>query len=80
MKDFIKFVLKQKKPKTAIYGVVNKKTNIELGEIKWYGAWRKYCFFPDGNTVFDTICLAQINDFIEDLMYRKREKDESHTY
>ena len=35
-----------------------------LGEVKFSGAWRKYCFFPHGSTQFDNTCLLEIADFI----------------
>lgn len=35
-----------------------------LGHIYWYGSWRKYCFFPEGNTVFDDRCHKQIDIFM----------------
>lgn len=42
-----------------------------LGRIKWYGAWRKYCFFPHNGTissytVFEWQCLRDIAQFCED--------------
>ena len=35
-----------------------------LGHIAWYGSWRKYCFFPEGGTVFDDRCHKQIDMFM----------------
>ena len=48
-----------------------------LGVIKWYGSWRKYCFYTlRMETVFDTSCLADIQDFLNQLMQeRKGEKE-----
>ncbi len=37
-----------------------------LGEVKWFGQWRKYCFFPLGDTVYEETCLGEISQFIED--------------
>lgn len=36
-----------------------------LGEIKWFGRWRKYVFFPGADTLFEEICLREIALFIE---------------
>jgi len=36
-----------------------------LGEIRWYAPWRKYCFYPQSETVFDKGCLRDIADFCE---------------
>jgi hypothetical protein len=35
-----------------------------LAEIKWFPRWRKYCFFPIGDTVFEEKCLGDIAEFI----------------
>lgn len=34
-----------------------------LGEIKWWTAWRRYCFFPREDTVYDAIWLTEIAAF-----------------
>lgn len=34
-----------------------------LGFVKWFSQWRKYCFFPNQDTVFDNACLGEIADF-----------------
>lgn len=36
-----------------------------LGMVKWFGRWTKYTFTPDGNSVFESTCLREIADFIE---------------
>lgn len=33
---------------------------IPLGEIRWFGQWRKYTFFPNYATCFDSHCLIEI--------------------
>lgn len=74
-KEFIRFDLIEKKPKTSIFAVVNIKFGNRLGIIKWYPSWRKYCFFAQGYTIYDTICLNEIKNFIQGLMgERKIEK------
>lgn len=35
-----------------------------LGDVHWYGAWRKYCFFPEDNCIFEEVCMREISDFI----------------
>jgi hypothetical protein len=35
-----------------------------LGEIKWYGAWRTYAFFPEVASLFNEQCLLDIAEFI----------------
>lgn len=48
--------------------VSNKIHKVAIGEIKWYGAWRKYCFFPYAKTVFDAKCMKGITEFIDNQM------------
>ena len=53
--------------KTPIYHICSKRSKDEIGQIKWYGAWRKYCFFPNGETIWDNKCLEKIMDFLQEL-------------
>ena len=60
--------------KTYKYKVWNK--NNVLGVVKWFAPFRKYCFYPHFQTVFDASCLADIQDFLNQLMQeRKGEKE-----
>jgi len=64
----------EKPRKTTVWKVVNK-FGICLGRISWYSVWRLYCLFPDDGIIFNTSCLENINDFINQLMdLRKKEK------
>lgn len=38
----------------------------KLGTVKWYGRWRRYCFYPCEAT-FSADCLRDIATFLEDL-------------
>ena len=49
--------------KTVIYKVVSD-TSV-LGEIRWYGPWRCYAFYPEMETVYEKKCLRDIADFCE---------------
>src|SRR5579863_2174991 len=35
-----------------------------LGNITWYGAWRKYDFSPAPGTRFEEVCMGEISEFI----------------
>lgn len=60
------------KRKTPIYKLFSMSDHdIKLGEIKWFGAWRQYCFYPEGNTIFDRKCLTYINNFLEEVNKKK---------
>ena len=39
-----------------------------LGQIKWYPGWRRYAFFPDSETLYDSSCLKDIQNYIDELM------------
>jgi len=57
---------------TSRWAVRNRKSNYLLGWIKWYGAWRRYCFFPLVDSVFSADCLADIQETIGALMAERK--------
>ena len=58
--------------KTHRMAILSKESADRLGEIRWYGAWRKYAFFPDDGTIFENDCLRDIAVFIERLMSNRK--------
>jgi hypothetical protein len=60
--------------KTPIYDIREKNTCGRLGWLKWYPAWRGFCFFPTVNTVFDAGCLQQIREWIAELDKRHKQR------
>lgn len=56
-----------KEKKTSKWHCQNKRSGVVLGEIRWYGAWRQYCYFPTVQAVYSKGCLADIIDFIKQL-------------
>lgn len=64
------------KRKTKEFHVLSKFSRETLAVIKWHSSWRKYCFFPAENTIFDTSCLAEIVKFICDLMVERQKAGE----
>lgn len=71
------FVILEERPekrKTSIYHIFSHKSRDEIGLIKWYGAWRKYCFFPNADTIWDNKCLSSINSFLEEINISKRKQ------
>ena len=68
-----KMVGSSNKPRlTNIYEVVTK-DNVKLGEIRWFPSWRKYCFYPWTDTVYEETCLRDISQFIEEETKSQRE-------
>lgn len=61
---WIAFTKHEKTGKTDKYTVSNKEHGSIIGEIKFYGAWRKYCFFPAPNCVFESDCLTDIKTML----------------
>ncbi len=51
--------------KTQIWNVVLKDQSVIGGEIRWWGAWRKYAFFPRPNTLYEQDCLRAIARFLQ---------------
>lgn len=51
--------------KTRIWDM-RSKTGFMTGSIRWWGAWRKYVFFPEPDCLFDKDCLRLIADFCEE--------------
>jgi hypothetical protein len=49
---------------TNIYEVLTE-DNVKLGEIRWFGRWRCYSFFPFTDTLYEHTCLRDIADFCE---------------
>lgn len=70
---YLDFELSGQKPSTWVIDVLTKDEIIEsgvtshrvhLGQIKWYAQWRQYAFYPESGTVFEKICLRDINRFV----------------
>ena len=38
-----------------------------IGEIRWYASWRKFCFYPYDDTVWDTKCLNSVIEYIDNI-------------
>ena len=57
----------EQKPKTSVYCVDNRRSGNKLATIKWYSAWRQYCFEPEINTIWNDECLKDIVNFLERL-------------
>jgi len=75
MKDYKYLTFTEMQPKAKVFAVKNKSAGDILGYVKWYGPWRKYCFFidtPGALLVFCAHCLADIQDFINTLMEERR--------
>jgi hypothetical protein len=70
--EFIRFVEQTRAPRTRRFSVVTKDGETALGEIKWHAPWRCYAFWPLTFTVFETQCLADISQFLAELMATRK--------
>lgn len=62
---------------TKVWTVIANQSNFVLGQIKWHSGWRRYCFFPNPNTLFEQDCLRDIANFIESETTIHKEKRKS---
>jgi len=62
---WIHFMLKELRAKTKVYVIANKDDGSVLGEVKWFGRWRKYAAALNG--MFEEKCMREIADFCEKL-------------
>jgi hypothetical protein len=75
--EYISFEELEAKPKTKQFLVKNKLSDFILGYVKWYAPWRRYCFFIDKpSLVFDAKCLADIQGFLDHLMFEREYKSD----
>lgn len=58
MLQFTKLETDKKTDTWAVYS-----SNVYLGTVKWYAQWRRYTFFPDQGTLFDSMCLSELAAF-----------------
>lgn len=66
--------------KTKVWVVRSKRTGDILGQIRWFGRWRQYSFYPEHNTVFDATCLMDITSFLQKEMENWRKEKRSLNY
>jgi len=58
------------------FSVRNNKSREQLGLVRWYGQWRRYCFFPEPCCVFNADCLSDIREFMAQLKAGGEEGEE----
>ena len=73
MSNWINFIEGTPNARTLTWNVVAKEGVATLGRVAWFGRWRRYCFFPSVETVFEQDCLRSIASFCEDQTRRHKE-------
>jgi hypothetical protein len=61
------------KLKTKIWSCFAK-TGPFLGSVRWWSHWRRYCFFPQPETLFDANCLWDIADWCASQTTEQKQK------
>lgn len=64
---------------TRIWIVENTRSKYIVGSIMWHGAFRKYCFFPNNDTLFDADCMQMIADFLNAHNAAHKQKNKEST-
>lgn len=72
---YIKFQIVERKPKTVGIIIFSKDNGVPIGRIEWYGPFRKYSFFPESDTVYETVCLGDIKRMIDELELIRKNKN-----
>jgi hypothetical protein len=67
-KTYLRFEMLPSHGATLQFVVLGREGTMRLGFIHWKTHWRRYCFFPEGDTVFDAACLGEITSFLGELM------------
>ena len=63
---FLTFKEQETTKKTRVFFIYNKE-NLLLGKIIFRVGWRKYVFHPENDTVWDDICLADVEKVLREL-------------
>jgi len=71
---YMDFYLVEKKPKTNVYQIENKKSGDVIGIIEWYSVWRQYVIQPEFGCIFNDTCLKEIAEFLSELNKNHKEK------
>ena len=72
----LRFGVLPKKGITGRWEITSVLNDAPLGVVKWHAQWRRYCFFPAGDTLFDAGCLEEIQDFIGARMEEREERND----
>ena len=63
----MKYLIIEKSKHDNFYDVLSKKNHEQLGMIFFYKKWKKWCFEPYSETVYDSVCLGEIMNYMEKL-------------
>jgi hypothetical protein len=64
--DFIDFSRVDSSSKTHRFDIVSKTGRISLGTVRFHPAWRRFVFCPNGDTLYDSMCMYRIASFCDE--------------
>lgn len=70
---FVRYRYPSKSGKTKIFVVTDRHGGV-LGEIKWFGRWRCYAFFPEIETIYNASCMTELAKFCDEQTKEHRNK------
>ena len=72
--QYIRFVQTAMLPKTSVWSCRNIHHGEELGVIRWYPAWRQYCYTSIAQVVYSKGCLSDIQEFLQALAEQRSQQ------
>lgn len=76
-KTFVNFIQTARisdKAVTHSWLVFPKRAATPIGTVKWHAPWRRYCYFPEANSLYDGACLQEIAFFCADKTIKRKEE------
>lgn len=64
----------EKKGVTKRFEIRAKQGDIFLGIVKWHPGWRRMCFWPGEQTLFEPDCLRDLAEFCETETNKRKEE------
>jgi len=59
--------------RTWVYYIRDNRDRV-LGQIRWFGKWRQYTFYPEPGTIWNDSCLKDIQHFLAELKEARKQK------
>ena len=70
--QYLKFFVGEGQGKTKTIYILNIHHDELIGRIKWFSRWRQYCFYPHNDTIWNAVCLNDVNAVIKQLMDERK--------
>lgn len=65
LKSILKQVKKYFQTERHLFIIYYGYDNNCLGQIRWFSSWRKFCFYPNMDTIWDNKCLCEVVEFLD---------------